>query len=51
MKLSAQELRIGNYVDETGDFVRVGKNTFKLWDELNLIRIFKTNTTNRRMVD
>ena len=39
--MKATELRIGNKVIELGGVVTVGKNTFKLWDELNLNLVLK----------
>ncbi len=41
MELQAKDLRIGNLVDETGDVVTVGLDTFKLWNELNLGQVLK----------
>ena len=39
--MEARELRIGNWVNETGDEVKVGKDTFRYWDELKLGDVLK----------
>ena len=40
-QLKAEELRIGNLLDEKGEFFPVGKRTFQYWDQLNLSKVFK----------
>jgi len=41
MELKATELRIGNYLDETGDIVKVGFRTFEYYNDPEMEKIMR----------